>query len=153
MGMQRRTGATSAQAAKDDFTDGGTAREIADAWVPTRRGEAIIGKLVRVTDIVTKVSRAGEKAPLAEFGPVVIRDADGHKTAARSCAVMLSASLRLRISRERDLGRVFALVYEGKEDSAKGQMHVYNVVEQSNEKLVAALRAAGWEAGEDDLPF
>ena len=155
MAVGRGQGAAraSAPATRDDFTDGGEDRNIAEPWIPARAGEALMGRLVRVSDIVTKVSKANETAPLAEFGPCVVRDDKGNKVAYRSLAVMLSASLRLRINRAQDIGKVFAIVYNGEVESPRGKMHDFKVVEQKREKLADALKAAGVESADDDLPF
>jgi hypothetical protein len=135
----------------DDFAQGGEAREMAEAWVPAQKGEAILGRLVRVTDIPTRLSKTkDDKAPLAEFGPVVIRDEAGKKKAYASIAVVLGASLRHRIHRDKDIGQVFALIYDGTMQTDNGTMHVYNVLAQPNEKLAAELQKLG---ASDDLPF
>lgn len=146
-GMQRNARATTA----DDFAQGGEVRELAEAWIPGTKGEALLGRLTRVDDIRTKLSKTkDDKAPLAVFGPVVLRDEKGEKKAYANMAVVLGASLRHRISRDRDIGQVFALIYDGTQQTDSGTMHVYNVFTQPNEKLASELAKLG---ASDDLPF
>jgi hypothetical protein len=135
----------------DDFLAGGAERDIAEAWIPEVAGESLIGRVTRFSRIRTKLSKGPDDlAPLAEFGPVVIRDASGQLHAFASLALVLGASLRLRLS-EGDLGKVFAVRYNGMVDAKGGKMHDYTVVEQSADKLHGMIAKAG--ASSDDLPF
>lgn len=144
-------GKAAAKADDDDFLGGGTERDIAESWIPEVAGEALIGKLKRISNIRTKLSKgADDLVPLGEFGPVVIRDASGQLQAFASLALVLGASLRLRLS-EADKGRVFAIRYNGMVDAKGGKMHDYTVAEQSDDKLHAMINKAG--ATRDDLPF
>ncbi len=135
----------------DDFLAGGSERDIAEAWIPEVAGESLIGKVRRFSRIRTKLTKsADDLAPLAEFGPVVIRDASGQLHAFASLALVLGASLRLRLS-EADVGKVFAIRYNGMVDAKGGKMHDYTVAEQSTDKLHGMIAKAG--ASSDDLPF
>lgn len=142
---------TSASTGTDAFMDG-TEREVNEVW-PGKEGEvgsAILGKLDSVEMIATKLSKNGERdTPLFTFSPVIMRHKDGEMEVFRALAVIGSASLRLRI-KAADAGRFFALKYDGREKTDRGDMHVFTVVEKTRTQFADML--AKTDAG-DDLPF
>ena len=153
--MATNKGKTSAQSAsngEDDFLTGGTERTVAEIWQPVQPGEALIGKLISCREIRTKHSKGdGDLVPVAEFAPVVKRNADGSLEAFGSYAVILSAALRLRINAKTDVGHIFSIAFKGTEKIAGNKtQHNFDVVEQNDKKLAMMLEKCG---AADDLPF
>lgn len=125
-----------------DPMTGGTVRERALFWKGENPGDVIIG---RVEDVRRVKFESGE-APAIVFGACATRVA-GDETwhYQRAAQVVMSASLRSRVSETADFGKVFAIRFDGMEasDNAEKQdARLYTVVEHQRGKLSDILGIA-----------
>lgn len=107
-------------------------------------GQAILGRVSDLRKIKTKFG----PADVATFSPCVVRKRNGDKELFGEVQVLLSTYLQSRI-RAHDIGKVLAVVYDGKEKQPGGaDAHVFRVFDSQPAKLDQELRAF-----DSDLPF
>lgn len=118
----------------------GTVRERVVFWKGVEPGDWLVGHLVGFT--TRKFEGKDEPATIAIFEPCVV-SGNGRWNNAREAQVILSAALAQRISRTADIGRVFAIRFDGMEKTDKNNdARLYTVFEQSAAKLEELLSTA-----------
>lgn len=132
---------------KTGLLDGGEERELAFIFSPEagEEGAVLFGRLVSVEERVLN-PKLGKPAKCLTFSPAIFVRPGEEPEPLRSASTVLSSSLALRITPETDMGRCFAIRYDGKEasdDQTRTAMRVYKVVEHPAVRLAKALTDVG----------
>lgn len=138
-----------------DLMAGGQERDLAFIYNPENgeEGALLFGRLVSSEERVLD-PKMGRPATCLTFAPALHVRPGEETEPLRAASTVMSASLGLRITPAADIGKCFAIRYDGKQESEKGgraPFRIYTVVEQPVAKLKAALTAIGAQVLADSI--
>lgn len=138
-----------------DFAAGGEHRDSGNMWPHSKTdiNDAILGRVIGLR----RVGKGDDAYDVVTFAPAVIMEG-GKPSGFAAVSMTLSATLKGRITSKDEKG-VLAVIYKGKAKGAGPQPYkLFDVHEQSEEKLVAVLERIGApadiiSAAKSDSPF